>query len=274
MKVAILYHDNCYDGAAAAAAAMMWCRENDHTAEVVPQRYNNAPPSVGQFDRVLVVDFSYPREVMEKLAAEAKEIVVYDHHKTAQEALVGLPYVVFDMNRSGAGITYDELFPGDRRPWWVSYAEDRDLWKFVLPNSKEINSFFQTLRPVPETFLDLGNDAHSKDLAIQLGTGAQMFIDCYVREMNDNLKRRCQVEEYPDIPVLNVPYKETSSVVGEAAHYALFAIGWHQSGNGKYLYSLRSASWGSNFDVSEFAKRFGGGGHRNAAGFNADKQLW
>jgi oligoribonuclease NrnB/cAMP/cGMP phosphodiesterase (DHH superfamily) len=275
-RVAILYHDNCYDGAAAAAVAILWCHEHGHVADPIPQRFGNPPPDVSLHNRVIVADFSYPRATMEALAnaVGTSAIRVFDHHKTARDEFAGLPYAVFDMERSGAGITWDELFPAEPRPWWVRYVEDRDLWRFALPESREVNAYMQTRRPTFETFLALHASGLQLEDVMQLGRGAQAFIDCYVEEMNENLKRWCQVGEFGGIPVLNVPYKETSSVVGRAAEGVLFAVGWHQSADGKYLYSLRSDEKGSNFDVAEFAKRFGGGGHRNAAGFRSDRQLW
>jgi oligoribonuclease NrnB/cAMP/cGMP phosphodiesterase (DHH superfamily) len=272
-RVAILFHDNCYDGAAAAAVAILWCQHHGHAPDPIPQRHGNPPPDVSIYDRVIVADFSYPRDVMARLEAQVRSIVVFDHHKTARDELAGLPYAVFDMERSGAGITWDGLFPGETRPWWINYVEDRDLWRFKLPWSREVNAYIQTWAPTFETFLML-DDKIDVEYARLLGRGAQAFIDRYVEEMNANLKRWRQVEEFNGIPVLNVPYKETSSVVGKAAEGVLFAVGWHQSADGKYLYSLRSDEKGSNFDVAEFAKRFGGGGHRNAAGFRSDRQLW
>jgi oligoribonuclease NrnB/cAMP/cGMP phosphodiesterase (DHH superfamily) len=76
--------------------------------------------------------------------------VVLDHHKTAQEALSNWTdkpenlEIVFDMNRSGAGITWDYFSASHDdlplRPPLIDYVEDRDIWKFALSDSKIINS--------------------------------------------------------------------------------------------------------------------------------------
>lgn len=103
---------------------------------------------------VLIVDFSYPRSTLEALAREARSVLVLDHHATAAEQLSDVPqfdilthcdweiwqqdvgftegnlYAVFDMNRSGAGITWDYLHPGKPRPRLIDLVEDRDLWRF------------------------------------------------------------------------------------------------------------------------------------------------
>jgi len=50
-----------------------------------------------------------------------------------------------------------------------------------------------------------------------------------------------------------------------------FAVGWFQRCDGMFQYSLRSRG---EVDVSEVAKRFGGGGHVKAAGFVSAKPPW
>ena len=56
---------------------------------------------------LIIVDFSYPRAIMERLPLDT---VVLDHHKTAEAncaGLLNLPFLTFDMNRSGAGLAWD-----------------------------------------------------------------------------------------------------------------------------------------------------------------------
>jgi len=156
-----IYHKGCFDG---FTSAWIYSRFVDRDAEFLPARYGDKPPYANR-RRVVVADFSYPREQMANLLAWASEAVVLDHHKTAEEALVGLEDevcagldhisaaewrlyhgIVFDMERSGAGITWDYFAqrPGtceecgavnchhsgcvfSKRPALVDYVEDRDL---------------------------------------------------------------------------------------------------------------------------------------------------
>jgi nanoRNase/pAp phosphatase (c-di-AMP/oligoRNAs hydrolase) len=54
-------------------------------------------------------------------------------------------------------------------------------------------------------------------------------------------------------------------------------MSWWQRADGKFQYSLRSRNHlkegDDSFDVSELAKLMGGGGHKNAAGFESDHML-
>jgi hypothetical protein len=58
-----------------------------------------------------------------------------------------------------------------------------------------------------------------------------------------------------------------SEVAGKLAEGRPFGACWYDAEDGKRRWSLRSRDGG--VDVSEVARFFGGGGHRNAAGFEA-----
>ena len=66
---------------------------------------------------------------------------VIDHHITAQEALKGLDYCVFDMEQSGATLTWQYFFPKKPIPSMLSYIEDRDLWRWKLPDSRAVSAW-------------------------------------------------------------------------------------------------------------------------------------
>ena len=70
------------------------------------------------------------------------------------------------------------------------------------------------------------------------------------------------------VPVLNVPGKFASDcghALLEKFPEASFVATWSRSSDDMLRYSLRSSD--ARMDVSEIAAKLGGGGHRNAAGF-------
>jgi uncharacterized protein len=261
----VIYHGNCNDGFAAA-----WCawQRYGQSAEYVPAQYGQEPPDPK--GRVLwILDFSYPRETLLKLAAKSCEIHVLDHHKTAEADLAGLDFCKFDMSRSGAGMTWDE-FHEHPRPWFIEAVQDRDLWLWKLEDSHELNAAITTW---PRDFKWWDNQYSwgdtARKAAIGEGVAIRRYIDRYTDEMVAQA-RRVEFEGYR-VPCINVPYNGISEIVGKLAEDQPFAIGWFQGVSGKYLYSLRSKG---DFDVSAIAKKYGGGGHKNSAGFNSDKLLF
>lgn len=71
-----------------------------------------------------------------------------------------------------------------------------------------------------------------------------------------------------DVPVANLPYTLASDAASKmAADFEdgrFFAATYYDTGTDR-VYSLRSCPHG--MDVSQIAASYGGGGHRNAAGF-------
>ncbi len=283
--IMILYHAGCFDGFTAAWA--VWRGLGRKKVELVPVSYGTPPPDV-EGCMVYIVDFSYPRDVLEQMNEEAAALLVLDHHKTAEKELAGLPYCVFDMERSGAVIAWDHFaidWPADCSdpPVLVRYVQDRDLWKNELPNTLAINAFIRSFA------FDL--DGWDK-LALQLEDIAPMAYHLAISEgeailrqasadrdrlLGSNLRMstlRVGAATH-HVPVINASQFGVSDLLHEVigggpiesldGFFAVWAIAWWQRKDGLFQYSLRSSDDGP--DVSEIAAVFGGGGHRNAAGF-------
>jgi nanoRNase/pAp phosphatase (c-di-AMP/oligoRNAs hydrolase) len=252
----IIYHASCPDGWCSAYLARQVCPgaalvPYTHGTPVNPERYRNL--------EVLMVDISWDRPNMDRLQAVAKSLLVIDHHKTAQAALDGFHGAVFDMTRSGAGLTWDTLRIGPR-PWFVNYVEDRDLWRWAFPDSKAVSAYIMAL---PQT-IEAWDELHRMTAfeASQKGRAIQLHIDHYV----DSVVRTRQVGSFQGLitAVINAPYVNISEACHLLCSHADIGLGWFERGDGQIQFSLRSEG---DLDVSAIAKMYGGGGHKNASGF-------
>lgn len=270
----IISHKSCPDGMTAAYIAHLRYPE----AEILMMDHGMNPPYAEVEGKdVLVLDFSWKREETIRLSKLANSFRVLDHHKTAEAELDGLDFAVFDMNRSGAGLAWDYLFGKDApaddwstweglpcfrvRPYWVDYVEDRDLWRFALPNSKAINAFIMTHEYTVDGWKEMA--AASLTEADWYGKAVLLQVDHYVREVVKHAQDGLFLKSYT-VKVLNIPYLNCSEVGNELAKLADVSITWFERGDGLVQFSLRSVA---PTDVSEIAKQFGGGGHAQAAGF-------
>lgn len=271
-KPICIYHGYCDDGFGAAYA--VWKRYGDEY-EYFPGVYQVDPPDVKNRD-VVMVDFSYKRPVIERMSQEANKILIIDHHKSASEDLGELyaawdeakdfwntehPYKVaahFDMNRSGAVLAW-EFFHKSYPPTLLLHIQDRDLWKFELDNTMQIS---MALRSYPKEFEIWDRLAGELDKLKVEGTS----IHRWYRNQLEGLKHsviRQTICGY-DVPTVNTPLMFASDLAGELAENEPFAACYWDRPEGR-IYSLRSTNDG--IDVSAIAKKMGGGGHRNAAGF-------
>lgn len=260
----VIYHDGCPDGTAAAWAT--WTVFGA-AATYLPATYGSEPPPVvnpttNEPRDVVIVDFSYQRVALVRMAEEARSIIVLDHHKTARESCEGLSFCIFDMERSGAGLAWDHFRPDAPRPWLINYTEDRDLWRHALPNTREVNAW---LRSQPRTIegYDLAS-ATSLDVARAIGAEILAAERVYI----ESVKARASLAVLAGhvVPVVECGRHCASEIVGELSEAYPFAASWELR-DGAVCYSLRSR--GDGLDVSTVARQFGGGGHRNAAGFSS-----
>lgn len=258
----IITHGKCLDGHTSAWIA----RAHSPKATFHEGLYGEPAPEV-KGKRVLVADFSYDRETMIRMNEEAEFLLVLDHHKTAQEALSGLDFVVFDMEQSGAGMTWRHLFPGNPLPDMVKFVEDRDIWRFQYPETKVYHAAITAL---PLTF-------EAWDLISVTPTYEMLAKGDAILEFTNNLCQRYSKKAAPamlgkqKVRVLNIPIEfrgETADVLlKEDPTTPILLWSWNGHKNA-YGFSLRSCDDGP--DISGLARQFGGGGHRNASGFLSD----
>lgn len=284
----IVYHKNCMDGVAAACVVKAALEEFRNVyfyfqeLKLIPCQYGEEQElfkDINEEDVFYFVDFSLKRDLMKELASKVSIVNVLDHHKTAQKELEGIENeignitVIFDMNKSGATLAYDywkDLLPVDFPDREIfEYVEDRDLWKWELDNSKEINA---GLRWLVEP-----NDVDSfKDVAYRFKEEKNKFD--YVGKIVTLHQQRevdAKVKKVKDLKLFAIDFKainatENISELGNAIcqEYNTPALIYFFTQNDEVVCSMRSTD--ELADVSVIAKELGGGGHRNACGFTLD----
>mgnify|MGYP001561558452 CR=1 FL=1 len=261
MTTYVLYHANCYDGFGAAWVARKALPE----AILLPVSYGQPPPPLPDHARVYLLDFSYPRAILEKMKIQHENLYVIDHHHTAQEDLKDLEYAYFDLKHSAVILTWRYFCAPLPTPLLLEYIEDRDLWKFMLPYSEEVHAWLSSYPREFDVWDGLMKDFHI-DSCCSAGAAIVRFKKQKLEEMCSHASQHT-LGGYVDIPHVNVPYNFGS----EAAHLLLtkfpsapFVAYWFKNAEGQCVYGLRSRK---DFDCSKVAKRFGGGGHPQASGF-------
>lgn len=268
----VLYHSNCPDGFGAALAAWMHFEEfGPSNVTYLAVNYGHSLPEIPDGSDVFIVDFSYPREVLTALAERCR-ICVLDHHATAMEALRDLPFAKFDMSKSGAVLAWEHFFPTRDVPEMLLYLQDRDLWQWKLPQSKEVNAGLW--RGTPRDFAVWRNIAYHWDLGVV--TARERLIEkgeaiAFSDDLNVGVL--CKHPVWLRILCYTIPAVNTPVLQSEVCHQLLqlhpnapFAATWMTRSDGELLFSLRARSE-DEVNVGTIAKEFGGGGHKAAAGF-------
>ncbi len=276
MKLTVLYHGDA-DGFGAAFAIWKSIKDADATYIAVANDAPEVPEIPEGTDTLYIVDYSYSREVCDELAKKYK-LRIWDHHATAAKELAGAEYATIDMKRAACAIVWDQFHPGEPLPDILQYVQDYDMWKFKLPASQLINLFIASLQFDFDTW-DRQLSPKFLDFALAIGSGIDSFRSKqlgYAAKCARTMKwiMEFDVEDAPAeeyiVPVVNsaVNVSEVGHLLCAMYPKAPFAAVYHDTAAHR-VWSLRSIG---DFDVSHIAKMFGGGGHKNAAGFHAPLQ--
>jgi len=271
-----VYHGNCADGFGAAFA--VWTKHGEE-CHYIAGKYDEPPQAddiieVFRDKEIVFVDFCWKRDVMEAIADVAAGLVIIDHHKSAAELISDLtarPNVgcLFDLERSGAMLAWQYFHPDERIPRLFQHIQDRDLWKFELEYTREIQA---CVFSYPYDF-DVWNELVQRcdRNAVELIKEGQVLERKHFKDIKEFLDATdgwLRIEGHR-IPALNVPYMWSSDacqmLLGKYPDAPFSACYWKTRTG--WQFSLRSDKNTDNFDVSEIAKKFGGGGHHNASGF-------
>jgi len=187
------------------------------------------------------------------------------HYEETATVLDGVVCAFFDMDRSGAGIAWDFFHPGAPRPELIDHVEDRDLWRFALPGTREIQAAVFSY-PYEFDVWDLLMETPMETLRAQ-GVAIERKHHKDVAELVKVAKRQMVIGHY-EVPVASLPYTLASDAGHLMAKGQPFAACYYDKDGGR-VFSLRSTDQG--VDVSEVAALYGGGGHARAAGFTVPR---
>ena len=257
MKRLVLYHGQCLDGFAAAWVAF---HRFGGSAEYHAIQYGETLRWPTEARDVVVLDFSFPRAQLLEIKEKATSLLVLDHHLTAQQDLAGLDFAHFDLERAGCTLAWDFFFPGEGRPWLLPYVEDKDLWRWKLPGSEEVTAALQSYSRSFKTWEKIAK----KGLDALVAEGRPILR--YKNRLIETAASRVKMIELDGhkIPVVTSCVLQSEIGGRLSPEHPFVAIVFETEG--RRIWSLRSHEK-SGINVADIAKKRGGGGHPNAAGF-------
>lgn len=268
----VIYHHPCPDGLMSALLIDEFNRINNPNNVITyfGTSHGKSPPDV-HGKNVIIADFSYSEEIIKQMINQANNLLIIDHHKSAEICLQNIDdkYKIFDMNHSGAGLVWRYLY-GDLEPLlFVQYVEAYDIWKFDrLENVKACNSWYSKMKFDFDTFRPyLDNNLFLEKLNNSI---IAYEFDC--KKIEDITNRGCPVfcefnKEYYFVAYVNsCDYKSDvgNALLSKFPHVDFSVVYSSNNYRNNTTFSLRSSD--DRTDVSQIATLIGGGGHRNASG--------
>lgn len=297
MKPLVIYHANCTDGFAAAFCAWGKFRyEADYLAMHYGEKLMGVDIADMQGRNVYILDFSFPREVMDGIFATAKTVVWLDHHLTAfemwcpdkkeyyssKDMIHSGDLILLDNNKSGALLAWEHFNPGLHIPMMILHVDDRDRWQFKIEGSREFHAALSSLQPWSfEQWESWGlNRCGKSSFYWELIQTGEALLRSDRRQVERMMEAACPckipcggtqetpAKIYEGLAVNgSLHMSETGNVLASQSH--TFGLVWYMTKDKKIACSFRSIG---DYDVTVIAKAFGGGGHKNAAGCMVDVQ--
>lgn len=261
--IIVIYHRDCSDGFGAAWAA--WKKFGD-SAEYFGAKHKASPPQGLTDKEIYFVDFTYPEEIMENLAKKNKRVTAIDHHISAQNTVKKTQDYSFDLSHSGAVLSWRYFHPSKPVPKILDYIEDTDLWKFELPDSKEVFAFLELFDFNFNVWSKLADDLDDDEKRGTMIQKGRIILDYEQKMIGRIISKHAETVKFEGFKVLSVNSPVWASQIGNEVVKKTppLVIIWYQDEDG-LKFSLRSDG---SVDVSKIAQKFGGGGHKSSAGFS------
>lgn len=266
------YHSADLDGICSAAVVLRRypdcaCRPIDYGDEFPWHDIANDEP-------VIMTDFSLKAEDMARLAEEA-DLTWIDHHHTAVTDVESLGLSVAGLRREGTAacvLTWEYLFPETPAPRAVELLGRYDVWEHDDPD----------VMPFQYGMLTTDHQRPGADIWKSVFSGDKEFLDRMIETGRKVLQfRKHENERYAEACAFETEFNGLRAIALNRAmtdSYAFATVWDPEQYDIMITFSFRKKYWaitiyseGDRINVGEIATSFGGGGHRNAAGFQCMK---
>lgn len=277
----ILYHDDL-DGKCAGFLVYDFLKKQGKVPELFPMNYGEPTP----FDKgqsFWIVDFSVTPKDMRRLLDESPEVHWIDHHISAIEKYNGFQHgkwsedKIYGRRQDGIAaceLTWTHLHGQSRMPDFVRFIGDRDTWTWAY--GKDTRNFCNGLlcydtHPASQLWKDLVTDYECESANMEVGFSRHSAVR----------QKGMVISEYKAIQ--DVEYVNKNGIfVDWEGHECYIVNGMFSSEpfekavpNADIWITFRympGCYWNvglysKNVDVKEIAVKYGGGGHKGAAGF-------
>ena len=278
VKSTCFFHAGCPDGFGAAWA--VWRRLGDDARYVPRGHEDHFDPRTFAGQRVVFVDIAPRNDALRALGDFAEQVIVLDHHVSSRDRFAADPslenalamnghHVCFDLAHSGAVLSWLYFHPETPTPELLRYVEDQDLWSWKLPHSDRVNA---ALASYPRVF-DVWDRLADRPIE-ELSSEGEPIVRANRMEVERSLKAAHPVAIGTRRAEAVNAHHNRSSIGHELAKRAAFGEPWgvaYRVTGRRVDASIYSIG---ELDVAKVASGFGGGGHRNAAGFSVSLERW
>jgi oligoribonuclease NrnB/cAMP/cGMP phosphodiesterase (DHH superfamily) len=267
-----LYHNDA-DGQCSAAIVR---RALGRQVELMALEIGDPLPwdAIDRADLVAVVDFSFPRQAMLRIQRHSTLIWV-DHHITALESLgqdmEGVPGRR-SVDEAACVLTWQTFFPGQSVPRAVVYIGDRDIWRHAHPETRPFGDglYQEECDPANDLLWVPLLEDDPRLLGRLIEDGEKLYA-AHLRETRRSIEGygfEVMFEGHRTLAINGAGTGDMGEMIRQAGYDLAYC----------YIEAIRNdrrrtfvTLYSGSVDVSAIARKYGGGGHRGAAGFAIER---
>jgi oligoribonuclease NrnB/cAMP/cGMP phosphodiesterase (DHH superfamily) len=266
-----IFHHDDLDGICSAAIVNSYYNKEDCNFISVNYKHPFPIKLVSKGEKVIIVDFSLKdNKEFNKLLDITKNVVWIDHHKTAIEKFKGIevPGIRKD-GTAGCVLTWKYFYPNKKVPKLVDMLGDHDVWdfsKYAKEDLERLQCGIMLYNTNPESSnWNMWLKDKTLNLLLNQGDIALKYRTAFYRDLVQEYSFRAKFAGY-DTVYCNAGLNGSQIFDSLKKDYDIM-LTFIFDGE-KFNISLYTEK--EDIDVSEIAKKHGGGGHKGAAGFNVD----
>ena len=258
--------------------------EVDYIMDLTPmlKKINNG-------ETVYFVDYSFKENtkwILHKLIKMDCNVIWIDHHTSSLELEQKHNWDIDGIRKdgiSGAGLTYMYFNKCnfDDIPYYIKLVSDYDCWIYKYdPDTTyfkigietfEYDALDDVWKRLYYDMINCKNDIYNNSWINQIINKGKI-IKSYIDRDNEQYRNQYAYEtEIEGNKCLVVNRKTNSWIFGDKYNEYPLVMVWAFNGE-KYSYSIFSSN--KDIDCSKIAEKFGGGGHKGAAGFSSNEMLF
>lgn len=281
----IIYHGADLDGIASAAVVVQKRTEDGESFSLHPADYGKLP-DLTRFDRkdtVYVLDFSFPPKEMAGLARKVGRLIWIDHHASAireveeseHSAMLGKLPGIREEGTAGCVLTWNYCHPDVEVPHVLWLLGEYDVWRHDHPDTLPFQYGMRSMELKPDSpqWTDLLEDS---DISPIVERGK--IVMQYDRSLKKRAVSSAFVSNLNGMKVLALngsggseAFRDADPALLDRVEALLTFV--YDGRMGRWRYGLYHAPGHEDLDLSKTARRYGGGGHRGACGFQHDDDI-
>jgi uncharacterized protein len=274
----LIYHHDDNDGFCAAAIVANYYNQSKFEIKFVAINYGKESWSKNEIkaaEKVWLLDFTSDK-MEEFVKICGSRLIWIDHHKTAIEKFPELwnsnsIQGIRSIEKAACVLTWEYIHPESiSPPAAVTYIGDKDLWKFDYVETRAFSAGFSLMVKTPDnTLWDVLLGSEYEDTVNKMISLGELLLEA------QNYKLQKAFDRGVDCTFHNLKARlvNTTGNISEIGEFIYkkpeydIAIMW-QAVEDMVVFSLRSDSGKPDSpDCAKIAQQYGGGGHKNAAGF-------